>query len=69
MFLQIQADKKAAESDYLEIMNQIEAYTRQKQMPPYMQKRLTTYYNYRFRKSYFQEKKVLSSLSGIINYH
>ncbi|KAK0182317.1 hypothetical protein PV327_000468 [Microctonus hyperodae] len=63
MFLQIQADKKAAESEYLEIMNQIVAYTRQKQMPPYMQKRLTTYYNYRFRKNYFQEKKVLSSLS------
>ncbi|XP_011307578.1 potassium/sodium hyperpolarization-activated cyclic nucleotide-gated channel 1-like [Fopius arisanus] len=64
MFLQIQNDKKAALSKYEETMNQISAYTRQKQLPPHMKKRLEDYYAYRFRNAYFRERKILSTLSS-----
>lgn len=65
MILQIHNDRKASETEYSETMNQIVAYTRQKQMPLYMKERLELYYRYRFRNNYFQEKKILSNLSGI----
>ncbi|XP_043274075.1 potassium/sodium hyperpolarization-activated cyclic nucleotide-gated channel 4-like [Venturia canescens] len=63
MFLQIRAVSKAAESKYQEIMNQLTAYTRQKQLPPYMKRRLFSYYQHRYRNSYFREKNILSGLS------
>ncbi|XP_063984911.1 potassium/sodium hyperpolarization-activated cyclic nucleotide-gated channel 1-like [Diachasmimorpha longicaudata] len=64
MFLQIQSDKKAAQSKYQETMNQIAAYTRQKQLPSHMKRRLEDYYSFRFRNAYFRERKILSSLSS-----
>lgn len=67
MFLQIYNDKNTSQSGYQETMSQILAYTRQKQMPHYMRKRIESYYSYRFKNSYFREKKILSNLSG--NYY
>lgn len=64
MLLQIVADRKASESKFEQIVNQLSAYARQKQLPAYMKHRLLAYYHYRFRNSYFQEKKILSNLSG-----
>lgn len=46
------------------MMNQLSAYARQKQLPPHIKQRLEAYYFYRFRNSYFREKKILSILSG-----
>ncbi|XP_034936996.1 uncharacterized protein [Chelonus insularis] len=66
MFLQIYTNKNASEYSYQEIINQIQAYTRQKQMPVDMKKRLEAYYFYRFGNSYFREKKILSNLSNIL---
>ncbi|XP_043255158.1 potassium/sodium hyperpolarization-activated cyclic nucleotide-gated channel 1-like [Colletes gigas] len=63
MLIQIKAIRKASKSKFLEIMNQLTAYTRQKQLPPQMKNRLLAYYQYRFRNSYFREKWLLSHLS------
>jgi hyperpolarization activated cyclic nucleotide-gated potassium channel 2 len=64
MFIQIVADGRSSESKYEEIVNQLLAYAREKQLPAYMKRRLLAFYSYRFRNSYFREKKILSSLSG-----
>lgn len=64
-FIQIRNENKSAEEKYDELMNQISAYTRQKQLSDHMTKRLESYYFYRFRNSYFREKKILPILSGI----
>ncbi|XP_057338121.1 potassium/sodium hyperpolarization-activated cyclic nucleotide-gated channel 2-like [Microplitis mediator] len=66
MFLQIYNDKNTSQSGYQDTMSQILAYTRQKQMPHYMRKRIESYYSYRFKNSYFREKKILSNLSEIL---
>ncbi|CAG5107469.1 Similar to HCN1: Potassium/sodium hyperpolarization-activated cyclic nucleotide-gated channel 1 (Oryctolagus cuniculus) [Cotesia congregata] len=66
LFFQIYNDKNTSQSGYQETMSQILAYTRQKQMPHYMRKRIESYYSYRFKNSYFREKKILSNLSEIL---
>ncbi|XP_053985509.1 potassium/sodium hyperpolarization-activated cyclic nucleotide-gated channel 2-like [Hylaeus volcanicus] len=63
MIIQIKAGTKASTSKFQEIMNQLKAYTRQKQLPLHMKNRLLAYYQYRFRNSYFREKWLLSNLS------
>lgn len=67
MLIQIKAGKQASESKFQEIINQLCAYTSQKQLPKHMKIRLLAYYYYRFRNSYFREKSILSNLSGISN--
>lgn len=64
MLLQIVDDRKASESKYEQIVNQLSAYARQKQLPGFMKRRLLDYYHYRFKNSYFREKKILTNLSG-----
>ncbi|XP_014217251.1 potassium/sodium hyperpolarization-activated cyclic nucleotide-gated channel 1-like [Copidosoma floridanum] len=64
MLLQIVAERKASASKYEQIVNQLSAFVRQKQLPPYMKQRLLAYYHYRFRDSYFRENKILSNLSA-----
>ncbi|XP_076666394.1 potassium/sodium hyperpolarization-activated cyclic nucleotide-gated channel 4 [Andrena cerasifolii] len=63
MLIQIKAGRKSSKSKFQEIVNQVAAYTRQKQLPAHMKKRLLAYYHYRFRNSYFREKLILSALS------
>ncbi|XP_066594908.1 potassium/sodium hyperpolarization-activated cyclic nucleotide-gated channel 1-like [Prorops nasuta] len=63
MFLQIKAGSKASESKFHEIVDQLAAFTVQKQLPPHMKRRLLMYYNCRFKNSYFREKVILSNLS------
>ncbi|XP_050487368.1 potassium/sodium hyperpolarization-activated cyclic nucleotide-gated channel 1-like [Bombus huntii] len=63
MLIQIKAGKQASESKFQEIINQLCAYTSQKQLPKHMKIRLLAYYYYRFRNSYFHEKSILSNLS------
>ncbi|KAK4878495.1 hypothetical protein RN001_011001 [Aquatica leii] len=53
----------SAESKYREITNQVQEYMRCKQLPINMQKRLMSYYEYRFQKKYFREDLILASLS------
>lgn len=37
---------------------------RHKKFPEYMQRRLVTYYEFRFQKSYFRESEILATISG-----
>ncbi|XP_011496557.1 PREDICTED: potassium/sodium hyperpolarization-activated cyclic nucleotide-gated channel 1-like [Ceratosolen solmsi marchali] len=66
ILLQTVADRQFAKSKYEQIVNQLLAYAREKQLPAYMKKRLSAYYSYYFRNSYFQEHKILSSLSDAL---
>ncbi|CAK9822346.1 Potassium/sodium hyperpolarization-activated cyclic nucleotide-gated channel 4 [Anthophora retusa] len=63
MLIQIKAGRKESKSKFQEIINQVSAYTRQKQLPKHMKIRLMAYYYYRFRNSYFREKSILGNLS------
>ncbi|OAD60868.1 Potassium/sodium hyperpolarization-activated cyclic nucleotide-gated channel 4 [Eufriesea mexicana] len=63
MLIQIKAGRKASKAKFQEIINQLSAYTRQKQLPKHMRIRLVAYYYYRFRNSYFREKSILRNLS------
>ena len=66
MLIQITAGRKASKLKFQEIINQLSAYTCQKQLPTHMKIRLLAYYYYRFRNSYFREKNILSKLSGTV---
>ncbi|XP_076392816.1 potassium/sodium hyperpolarization-activated cyclic nucleotide-gated channel 4 [Megachile rotundata] len=63
MLIHIKASRRASKSKFQEIMNQVIAYTIQKQLPAHMKNRLQAYYYYRFRNSYFREKLILQNLS------
>ncbi|XP_045477503.1 potassium/sodium hyperpolarization-activated cyclic nucleotide-gated channel 1-like [Harmonia axyridis] len=45
-------------------MNQIEAYTRFKQVPPEVSKRIKSYIEFKFQKTVFKEKLILESISN-----
>lgn len=64
MFLRMKADRKASESKFQELIDQVKAYTRQKQLLSHMKKRLLAYYHYRFKNTYFRSKRILSELTG-----
>jgi len=64
MFLRIKAERKSSESKFQELIDQVKAYTRQKQLLPHMKKRLLAYYHYRFKDTYFRSKRILSDLTG-----
>ncbi|XP_076289994.1 potassium/sodium hyperpolarization-activated cyclic nucleotide-gated channel 1 [Lasioglossum baleicum] len=63
MVIQIKALARQSKSKFHEIMNQVIAYTIQKQLPTHMKNRLLNYYRHRFRYSYFREKSILMNLS------
>ncbi|XP_029174384.1 potassium/sodium hyperpolarization-activated cyclic nucleotide-gated channel 2-like [Nylanderia fulva] len=63
MFLRIKAERKASEAKFQELIDQVKAYTRQKQLLPHMKKRLLAYYHYRFKSTYFRGKQILSELT------
>lgn len=64
MFLRVKAERRASESKFQELIDQVKAYTRQKQLLPHMKKRLLAYYHYRFKNTYFRGKRILSELTG-----
>lgn len=64
MFLRIVADMKVSEIKYQEIINQLKAFSSQRQLPMYMRKRLEKYYFYRFRNNFFKESEIKRRLSG-----
>ncbi|XP_011878172.1 PREDICTED: potassium/sodium hyperpolarization-activated cyclic nucleotide-gated channel 1-like [Vollenhovia emeryi] len=63
MFLRIKAERKSSESKFHELIDQVKAYTRQKQLLPHMEKRLLAYYHCRFKNTYFRSKRILSDLT------
>ncbi|KYN21613.1 Potassium/sodium hyperpolarization-activated cyclic nucleotide-gated channel 1 [Trachymyrmex cornetzi] len=63
MFLRTKAERKSSESKFQELIDQVKAYTRQKQLLPHMKKRLLAYYHYRFKNTYFRSKRILSDLT------
>lgn len=46
------------------MVRQLREYMRHKKFPEYMQKRLVTYYEFRYQKSYFRESEILATISG-----
>lgn len=54
----------SASHKYIEMLRQLREYMRHKHLPDYMQRRLLTYYEFRFQKSYFRESEILSTISG-----
>ncbi|XP_046412003.1 potassium/sodium hyperpolarization-activated cyclic nucleotide-gated channel 2-like [Neodiprion fabricii] len=63
LVLGMKSKRYISETKYEEIMNQLHAYMRQKQLPEYMKRRLLAYYYYRFVKSFYREKEISSTLS------
>ncbi|XP_012055319.1 PREDICTED: potassium/sodium hyperpolarization-activated cyclic nucleotide-gated channel 1-like [Atta cephalotes] len=63
MFLHFKAEKKSSQSKFQELIDQVKAYTRHKQLLPHMKKRLLAYYHYRFKDTYFHSKQILSDLT------
>lgn len=63
MFLRMKAKRKGSELKFQELIDQVKAYMRQKQLLPHMKKRLLAYYHYRFKKTYFRSKRILSELT------
>nr|KAF7407065.1 hypothetical protein H0235_014721 [Vespula pensylvanica] len=61
--IKVKRNSKAAKSKYQEIINQIGAYARQKQLPFQIKNRLLEYYNYRFKENFFRERNIQSILS------
>lgn len=64
MCFRVKAEKKASELKFQELIDQVKAYTRQRQLLPHMKKRLLAYYHYRFKNTYFRGKRILSELTG-----
>lgn len=56
--------RTSAHHKYVEMEKQLREYMRHKRFPEYMQKRLVTYYEFRFQKSYFRESEILATISG-----
>lgn len=64
MFLRTKTERRSSESKFQELIDQVKAYTGQKQLLPHMKKRLLAYYHYRFKNTYFRDKRILSDLTG-----
>lgn len=47
-------------------MNQVNEYMRHKKLPMQMQKKLVTFYEYKYKKRYFREIGITDALSGKI---
>lgn len=56
--------RNASKIKYDHIINQLNEYMVTKQLPLYLQKKLRNFYELRYRKSFFNEKRILESLSG-----
>lgn len=56
--------KTSSTHKYVEMVRQLKEYMRHKQLPEYMQKRLLSYYEFRFQKSFFREQEILNTISG-----
>ncbi|XP_012522161.2 potassium/sodium hyperpolarization-activated cyclic nucleotide-gated channel 1 [Monomorium pharaonis] len=63
MLLRIKVERKSSESKFQGLIDQVKAYTRQKQLLPHMKKRLLAYYRYRFKNTYFRGKRILLDLT------
>jgi len=64
VFVRTLSAKKTSEMKYQELMQQLKAYSKQKQLLPHMKRRLLEYYYHRFRNSYFREERILAELTG-----
>lgn len=58
------ATKNKPTTKYFEICTQLEAYMQKKQFPEHHQNRIRFYYEKKFHKSYYEEEKIKSMLSG-----
>lgn len=67
-FLQIFGSINIADSKYDELVFQLEEYSRAKNLPDDLQKRLKSYYEYKFQKKFFDQDAILNTLSEHLRY-
>lgn len=58
------AARTSSSDKYIQMVQQLVEYMRHKQLPIYMQKRMLSYYEFRFQKSYFKEHEIMHTMSG-----
>ncbi|KAF5302306.1 hypothetical protein FQA39_LY10345 [Lamprigera yunnana] len=62
--IQILKATTSSRQKYIEMVRQLRDYMCHRQLPEHMQRRLLTYYEFRFQNSYFRESEILSTISG-----
>ncbi|KRT86543.1 cNMP binding protein, partial [Oryctes borbonicus] len=55
---------RSSNRKYVEIVRELQEFMRHKQLPSSLQRRLLSYYEYKFQKTYFREAEILSIISG-----
>lgn len=63
-FMECAMSSHSSSRKYGEMLRELEEYMRHKQLPVSLQKRLMSYYEFKFQKSYFRESEILNVLSG-----
>ncbi|XP_060536182.1 potassium/sodium hyperpolarization-activated cyclic nucleotide-gated channel 2-like isoform X2 [Cylas formicarius] len=63
LIMEIMHGKQSASHKYVKIERQLMDYMRHKQLPTQMRRRILTYHEFRFHKSYFHENKILGTIS------
>ncbi|RZC37629.1 potassium/sodium hyperpolarization-activated cyclic nucleotide-gated channel 1-like [Asbolus verrucosus] len=56
--------KTSPKMKYSQMVKQLVEFMRHKQLPMYTQKRILTYYEFHFQKSYFRENEIYATISG-----
>ncbi|XP_068894024.1 potassium/sodium hyperpolarization-activated cyclic nucleotide-gated channel 2-like [Tenebrio molitor] len=56
--------KTSPKMKYSQMVKQLVEFMRHKQLPLYTQKRILTYYEFHFQKSYFRENEIYATISG-----
>ncbi|KAK4885905.1 hypothetical protein RN001_002176 [Aquatica leii] len=62
--MQVLKATTSSRQKYIEMVRQLRQFMGHRQLPEHMQRRLLTYYKFRFQKSYFRESEILSTISG-----
>lgn len=57
---------RSSSNKYQEMVRQLKEYMHHLQLQQALQQKILLYYEFRFRKSYFRESEILSSVSGTL---
>jgi len=56
----------ASEKKFGEVMNELKEYMKFRHLPSELQEKITTYYDHRYRRHYFDESFILDSISDVL---
>ncbi|GJQ71734.1 hypothetical protein Trydic_g11427 [Trypoxylus dichotomus] len=62
--LDVILSKTSAIQKYFELVSELKDYMGHKRLPVHLQKRLLSYYEFRYEKTYFRENEILATISG-----